>query len=75
MKLEFLALKWAMAENLKDYLWGHTCIDFTDNNPLSLQPAKLDTTEHCWAAQLVMYDFKIVYYSGRSNKNANTLSQ
>lgn len=35
MKLEFLALKWAMSEIFCDYLLGHKCIVFTDNNPLS----------------------------------------
>lgn len=35
MKLEFLALKWAMTEKFRDYLLGQKCMVFTDNNPLS----------------------------------------
>ncbi len=34
MKLEFLALKWAMTEKFRKYLLGHKCIVYTDNNPL-----------------------------------------
>ena len=42
MKLEFLALKWAVAEKFRDYLIGTKFTVYTDNNPLSyLQTAKL----------------------------------
>uniref|UniRef100_A0A3B1IT31 Gypsy retrotransposon integrase-like protein 1 n=1 Tax=Astyanax mexicanus TaxID=7994 RepID=A0A3B1IT31_ASTMX len=76
MKLEFLALKWAMTEKFREYLLGHKCVVFTDNNPLSyLQSAKLGATEHRWAAQLAAFDFQIKYRSGRSNKNADALSR
>ncbi|KAM3873593.1 retrovirus-related Pol polyprotein from transposon 412 [Diretmus argenteus] len=76
MKLEFLALKWAMAEKFREYLWGHKCIVFTDNNPLSyLNSAKLGAVEHRWASQLAAFDFEIKYRSGRSNKNADALSR
>ncbi|XP_068607149.1 uncharacterized protein [Brachionichthys hirsutus] len=76
MKLEFLALKWAMAEKFREYLLGHKCIVYTDNNPLSyLRSAKLGATEHRWAAQLASFDFDIKYRSGRSNKNADALSR
>lgn len=76
MKLEFLALKWAMTEKFREYLLGHKCVIFTDNNPLShLQSAKLGATEHRWAAQIAAFDFEIKYRSGRSNKNADALSR
>lgn len=76
MKLEFLALKWAMTEKFREYLLGHRCIVYTDNNPLSyLQSAKLGATEHRWAAQLAAFDFDIKYRSGRSNRNADALSR
>ncbi|KAI4897396.1 hypothetical protein NFI96_007157 [Prochilodus magdalenae] len=76
MKLEFLALKWAMTEKFREYLLGHRCIVFTDNNPLSyLQTAKLGAMEHRWAAQLAAFDFEIKYRSGRSNRNADALSR
>ena len=76
MKLEFLALKWAMSEKFRDYLLGHKCIVFTDNNPLSHLPsAKLGATEQRWAAQLAIFDFELKYRSGRSNTNADALSR
>lgn len=68
MKLEFLALKWAMMEKFLEYLLWHRCMVFTDNNPLSyLQSAKLGAVEHRWAAQLAAFNFEIKYWSGRSN--------
>lgn len=35
MKLEFLAFKWAVMEKFREYLLGHKCIVYTDNNSLS----------------------------------------
>lgn len=75
MKLEFLALKWAMVEKFREYLLGHQCVVYTDNDPLSyLQSAKLGAVEHCWASQLASFDFTIKYQSGTSNRNADALS-
>lgn len=76
MKLEFLALKWAMTEKFREYLLGHKCVVYTDNNPLShLSSAKLAATEQRWAAQLASFDFEIKYRSGKSNTNADALSR
>lgn len=76
MKLEFLALKWAMTEKFREYLLGSRCVVFTDNNPLShLSTAKLGATEQRWAAQLAAFDFEIHYRSGKSNKNVDALSR
>lgn len=76
MKLEFLALKWAMGEKFREYLLGHKCLVFTDNNPLSyLGSAKLGATEQRWASQLAAFDFEIRYRCGRANKNADALSR
>lgn len=76
MKLEFLALKWAMTEKFREYLLGHKCVVYTDNNPLShLSSAKLGATEQRWAAQLADFDFEVKYRSGRVNKNADALSR
>uniref|UniRef100_A0A9J7YG95 Gypsy retrotransposon integrase-like protein 1 n=1 Tax=Cyprinus carpio carpio TaxID=630221 RepID=A0A9J7YG95_CYPCA len=76
MKLEFLALKWAMTEKFREYLLGHKCLVFTDNNPLShVLTAKLGATEQRWAAQLAAFDFEIRYRSGRCNRNADALSR
>ena len=76
LKLELLALKWAMCEKFRHYLLGaHTHV-FTDNNPLShLQTAKLGAVEQRWAAELACFDFTVKYRSGRENKNADALSR
>lgn len=76
MKLEMLALKWALTEKFRDYLLGGSFVVFTDNNPLSyLQTAKLGATEMRWVAQLAQFNFKITYRSGKSNTNADVLSR
>lgn len=76
MKLEFLAHKWAMTEKFREYLFGHKCVVYTDNNPLShLVSAKLAATVQRWAAQLASFDFEIKYRSGKSNTNADALSR
>lgn len=75
-KLEFLALKWAVTEKFKDYLWGNKFLAFTDNNPLvHLDKAHLGATEQCWAAQLANFDFELKYRSGIANRNADLLSR
>ena len=69
MKLEFLALKWAVTEKCKEYLWGNSFVVYTDNNPLShLKSAKLGATEQRWASQLASFDLTLRYRSGKSNK-------
>ena len=77
MKLELLALKWAVTEKFRTYLLGSKFEVFTDNNPLKyLQTtAKLGALEQRWAAQLALFDFTINYRSGRSNGNADALSR
>lgn len=76
MKLEFLALKWAVTEKFREYLLGHKCIIYTDNNPLShLATARLGATEQQWVAQLSLFDYELRYRSGRNNKNADALSR
>ena len=76
MKLEFLALKWAVTEKCREYLWGNRCVVYMDNNPLShLTSAKLGATEQQWAAELASFDFELKYRSGKSNQNADALSR
>lgn len=76
MKLEFLAFKWAVTEKFREYLLGHKCIVYTDNNRLShLRSAELGAAEHRWAAELAAFDLEIKYRSGRSNRNADALSR
>ncbi|KAK5913555.1 hypothetical protein CgunFtcFv8_008078 [Champsocephalus gunnari] len=76
MKLEFLALKWAISETFREYLLGSKCTVYTDNNPLShFQNIKLGATEQRWAAQLAAFDFTVHYKPGRNNGNADSLSR
>ena len=77
MKLELLALKWAVTEKFREYLLGGTFVVFTDNNPLSyLQTTmKLGATEARWVAQLAQFNFEVKYRSGRANGNADALSR
>ena len=76
MKLELLALKWAVTEKFRGYLLGSKFTVHTDNNPLSyLQSAKLGAVEQRWAAQLALFDFQIKYRSGKANMNADLLSR
>lgn len=76
MKLEFLALKWAITEKFREYLLGQKCLVYTVNNPLShLTSAKLGAVEHRWAAQMAAFDFELKYRSGKSNHNADALSR
>jgi hypothetical protein len=76
MKLELLALKWAVTEKFSDYLLGTQFTILTDNNPLAhLNTAKLGATEHRWASDLARYNFTIKYRSGKSNLSADALSR
>lgn len=75
-KLELLALKWAITEKFKDYLWGAHVTVFTDNNPLvHLETARLGATEQRWVAQLANYSYEIRYRPGTANRNADALSR
>lgn len=77
MKLELLALKWAVTEKFRDLLIGAEFTVFTDNNPLSYinSTAKLGATETRWVAELAQFNFKVKYRSGIANKNADSLSR
>ena len=75
-KLELLALKWTVTEKFRDYLLGCKFTVYTDNNPLVyVQTSKLGVPQICWLRQLVLFDFNIVYRSGRTNKDADAISQ
>ena len=76
MKLELLALYWAITTKFRDLLLGAQFVVYTDNNPLAyLGTAKLGATETRWAADLAMFNFEVKYRSGRSNGNADALSR
>ena len=77
IKLELLALYWAVTIKFRDMLIGSEFTVFTDNNPLSYiqSTVKLGATEMRWVAELVLFNFKIRYRSGKHNGNADALSR
>lgn len=75
-KLELLALKWAVTEKFKDYLYGAKFTVFTDNNPLvHLDTARLGAVEQRWVAQLANFEYTIKYCPGTQNRSADALSR
>ena len=75
MKLEFLAMKWAITEKFRHYLIGANCTVLTDNNPLvHFRTAPLGALEQRWAAQLAQFNFSVQYRPGKSNP-ADALSR
>ena len=66
MKLEFLALKWAITEHFKEYLLYQPFLVKTDNNPLMyiMTTPNLDATGHRWVRALARYDFQLEYQKG-----------
>lgn len=77
MKLELLALKWAVAEKFREYLLSSEFVVYTDNNPLTYlqSKSKLKAVEQRWAAELASFNFKIEYRAGKHNTNADALSR
>ena len=73
-KLEFLALKWAVTEQFREYLQYQP---FTDNNPLTyiLTTPNLDALGHHWVAALAGYNIMLEYLKGSDNKVTDALSQ
>ena len=76
-KLEFLALKWAMTEQFREYLQYQPFVVRTDNNPLTyvLTTPNLDAVRHRWVAAMAGYNFEIQYVRGSDNKVADALSR
>lgn len=77
-KLEFLALKWAICDKFRDYLYyAPTFTVYTDNNPLTyvLSTAKLNAVGHRWVGELADFHFTIKYRPGKANTDADTLSR
>src|SRR4029434_1847246 len=62
MKLELLAMKWAVTDKFRGYLLGSKFTVLTDNNPLChLGTARLGALEQRWMAQLAVFDFEVQY--------------
>ena len=76
-KLEFLALKWAIMEQFREYLQYRPFTVLTDNNPLTyvLMTPNLDALGHRWVAALASYNMTIRYLKGSDNKMADALSR
>ena len=76
-KLEFLALKWAVTDQFKEYLWYKPFTVHTNNNPLTyvMTTPNLDAIGHWWVAALAGYNMTIEYLKGADNKVADILSQ
>ena len=66
MKMEFLALKWAITEHFKEYLLYQPFLVKTDNNPLTyiMTTPNLDAAGHQWVSALAKYDFWLEYQKG-----------
>ena len=75
-KLEFLALKWAMTEQFREYLQYQPFLVCTDNNPLTyvMTMPNLDAIRHRWVAAMAGYNLEIEYVRGMDNKVADALS-
>ena len=74
-KLELLALKWAVTEKFRVYLLGSKFTVYTDNNPLAyIQASKLSASQIHWLSKLALFDFNIIYRSGKSNQATDALS-
>ena len=74
-KIELMALKWSICDKFKDYLLGSKFTVFTDNNPLCyIKSSKLGAAQIRWLSELTLYDFDILYHTGRSNLVADALS-
>ena len=77
-KLEFLALKWAIADRFRDYLYNAEEFHvYSDSNPLQyiFTCPKLDATRLRWVSELAGFNFKVYYKPGFRNGDADGLSR
>ena len=77
LKLKFLALKWAVTEQFREYFQYEPFTICTDNNPLTyiLMMPNLDALGHCWVVALASYNMKLEYLKGSDKKVTDALSQ
>lgn len=76
MKLELLAMTWAITKKYRDFLLGAHFVVLTDNNPLThVMDGKKTQAEISWLAELAEYDFTIKYRTGASNVFPDMLSR
>ena len=76
-KLDFLALKWAVTEQFREYLQYQPFTMRTVNNPLTyiLTTPNLDVLGHHWVVALAGYNMKLEYLKSSNNKVADALSR
>ena len=76
-KLEFLALKWAVTDQFKEYLQYRPFTMRTDNNPLTyvMTTPNLDVIGDQWVAAMAGYNMTIEYLKGTDNKVADLMSR
>ena len=76
MKLEFLALKWAIVDQFHEYLQYQPFHVKTDNNPLTyvMSSPNIDAMGHRWVAALAIFNMSLEYQKGSDNKVADCLS-
>ena len=76
-KLEFLALKWAITKQFKEYLHYQPFLVKMDNNLLTyiLTMLNLDAVGHQWVDVLAGFNMTIEYQKGIDNKVADVLSR
>ena len=76
-KLEFLALKWAVTDQFREYLRYRPLTVRTDNNPLTyiMTTPNLNATRHRWVATIAGYNMTIEYLKGTDNKVADMMSR
>jgi transposase InsO family protein len=76
MKLELLALKWAITEKFRDYLYGQRFIVYTDNRALAhLNSSRAAATELHWLTDLASFNFEVRFKPGFQNTVADALSR
>ena len=77
-KLEFLALKWAVCDKFRPYLfYSEFFTVYSDNNPLSyvLTTAKLNACGLRWVAELADFNFAVKYRPGKDSSDCDFLSR
>ena len=76
MKLEFLALTWAVTEHFKECMLFQALLVRTNNNTLTyiMSTPNLDATGHHWVSALAKYNFWLEYQKGWDNTAADALN-
>ena len=76
-KQEFLALKWALVEQFREYLLWNPFTGKTDNNLLTyiMTMPNLDANWYHWVESFAGFTFSIEYHRGQDNTAIDALGQ